>query len=234
MIDKRHLVILQLILDSKIPVGATYLCKESGISQATVGRILFDLEQQGYLTKAGNKGRLLTDSGRDYIALQKQFLDKLDTAQDIIDIVGTPSRTKLLEILETRIGLESVAVTLACKNITEQNIAELNSILAAHSVELRSGGLGSEYDLKLHLKIAEIAGNHVLMQVLKLILTQDNAYTNFSIVAPHITDTQIHQHTKIVEMLHKRDAEGAKAAMVEHLQQVMYDVRCYYDTHEKN
>lgn len=180
MAENEDLMILKLVQDSGMPVGAAYLGKQSGIPQATVGRILLKLEQKGFLRKISNKGRLLTPEGSAYISQQEHLYNKLETARSIIEAVEAPSKHKLYEILEIRIALESLAVWQACQNVKEDDLHQLDTILLEHFYDLQRGGIGSEQDLLLHLKIAQMSSNHTLEQLLRLILTQENAYTKFS------------------------------------------------------
>lgn len=228
MDSQKKLQILQLVRDARMPVGAAFVCEKMGLPQATVGRMLLALEQEGFLQKVSNKGRSLTDSGAAYIAQQLQFYDKLKAAQSIIETVEAPSKAKLYEILEIRIALEAITAQRACENVRQEEMAELDAILLDNFYDLKRGGIGSEQDLRLHLRIAELSGNQTLFQLLQLILTQQNAYTKFNQVAPHITSTQIKQHTDIVEAIRAKDGTRARKAMVLHLQQVMEDVRLHY------
>ena len=232
MADKKELEMLQLVQTSHMPVGAAYLSERMGLPQATVGRILLALEKKGYLEKVSNKGRLLTEQGVSYLAQQEQYHEKLRTARNIIETAESNEKHKLYEILEIRLALEGLSAENAAINATEEDMKQLDGIMLEHFYDLRRGGIGSEQDLQMHLKIAEMSGNQTLAQILRLLLTQENAYTKFSIVAPHITNMQIRQHTDIVESIRAREAQRAREAMVTHLRQVMEDVQNFYDSGE--
>lgn len=230
MSDKNDLKILQLIQKSNMPIGANYLSAQMGLPQATLGRMLLMLENRGFLAKISNKGRTLTEEGIAHINQQAQWCEKMKTAQNIIATVESKSKHKLYEILEIRMALESLTAERACANVTDEDMGELDNIMLEHFYNLRSGGVGCEQDLQLHLKIADLSGNHTLRQILGLILTEENAYTKFSIVAPHITAGQLRQHTDIVEAIKIKDGKKAKEAMLNHLRQVMENVQKYYTT----
>lgn len=62
--------ILDIIEKSEAPLGANQIKKELAnvginISEATVGRILFGLDQEGLTIKEGFKGRVLTEAGQN-------------------------------------------------------------------------------------------------------------------------------------------------------------------------
>ena len=68
MIDKqKSLTILKSVQDAGIPIGATYLSKELSIPPASIGRILTELEDEKLIEKVSNKGRVLTDKGRQFL-----------------------------------------------------------------------------------------------------------------------------------------------------------------------
>ena len=230
MNDTQDLIVLQIIKDSHMPVGALYLSENTSISQASVGRVLLQLEKKGFLKKVSNKGRLLTPEGELYLSQHQQLEDKLRTAKSIIETVESLSKQKLYEVLEVRIALEAHSAEQASCNSTPDDIMELERIILDQHYNLSHGGIGSDQDLQLHLKIAQMSKNKTLSNMIILILTQDNVHTKFSLVAPHITSTQISQHKEIVKYIKQKDGEGAKNAMILHLKHVMKDVKKYYKT----
>lgn len=226
--NENHFKILKTLSEHNMPLGAAFLGKEVGLSQATVGRILAYLEKNGYLEKISNKGRYITPNGLNALIQQEQFKEKLNTAKSIIETAASNSKEKLNEILELRLGIEPFSAERACLNATNDDIKQLNNIMLEHIYDINRGGIGSEQDLQLHLKIAEISGNKTLYHVLRLVLTQENAYTKFSMVASHLTDTQIKQHSNIIEAIQMKDVEKSREAMTTHLKQVIDDVNKYY------
>lgn len=228
----QNLQILQLIQDTALPVGAVFLSQELNLPQATVGRMLLALEQQGYLRKISNKGRCITPEGRIYLEQQARLQQKLATAKNIIETAESHMAHKLHDVLEVRMVLEALSAQLATANMTPTYAQELDAIILEHRVALLNGDLGCEQDLGLHLKIAQIAGNEILQQTLTLLLTQENVYTKFSMVAPSVVSTQIQQHSAVVEALKSGNAQLAKDAMISHLRHVMNDV-VEYDNAQK-
>lgn len=223
-----ELDLLNFMKEEQSPVGATYLSEKLHKPPATIGRILYDLEQNGYLAKVSNKGRSITRTGANYLEQQSAMHSKFSTARKIISFVEDTSKEKLLEILVIRKQLEGKAIELACINATDEEIRNLDAIMLEHVYEIRRGGLGNQQDLALHLAIAKMSRNTTLYQVLKLLLTDENAYTKFSSVSSDITHCQLKQHDKLVEAIQQRNSALAVSAMIEHLDQVTSDVQRYY------
>lgn len=228
MTTQECLNVLNCLRNSEFPVGATYLGSKLNVPQARVGRILWALEQKGYLSKISNKGRIITPKGLQYLAEQEQRTEKLASAQFIIETAESSSYRQLHEILEIRLYLEVLSVRQACIRSSPEFIQQLTAIAEEQKSSLECGSLGSEQDLQFHLKIAEMSNNETLVHTLKLLLTHKNAYTRFSMVAPHIIGQQIKQHINIIEAIQSKDTAAAQKAMECHLNQVIADVQNYY------
>ncbi|MDL2253964.1 FCD domain-containing protein [Ruminococcaceae bacterium OttesenSCG-928-I18] len=226
------LKVLQEIDSIGIPVGAALLSTRLDIPQATVGRILSKLEKEGYLTKVSNKGRLLTEEGLSFLQHESQRKLKLKTADKLITMTTWKSKDKLLEILQVRKLLECQTAELACINGTEDQMEKLSAIMLGYSCEVNNGGLGNDQDLKLHMCIAEMSKNVTLNQMLSLLLTTENAYTDFSLAGEHVLNYRMNMHEKIVNSIKNRDVQNARAAMSEHLDQVISDVDTFYSQDE--
>lgn len=225
-----YLTVLKQVSHYDFPVGATFLSTELNLPQARIGRILLALEEKGYLTKISNKGRLITPKGMEYLSAQENRTDKLAAAQCIIETAESGSCQQLCEVLQIRLSLETLAARQACAAPSPQGLARLEEILGAQQQDLDAGGSGSEFDLAFHLTIAELSQNKTLAHILKLLLTEEDAYTKFSIAAPHRMGRQVQQHRRILQAIQARDGDAACQAVEEHLRQVLSDVQHYYQT----
>lgn len=220
--------LLNAIKEERSPVGALHLSKKHDLPPASIGRILLKLESNGYLQKVSNKGREITDAGKDYLEQQNQIQSKMKTANNIIFSVESLSKSKLLEVLEVRKILECKTAELACINATKEEIDKLDTIMLKHLYEIKHQRLGNEQDLNFHLSIAKMSGNKTMYQVLKLLLTEGNVYTKFSSVATSITQIQAKQHYNIVQSIKDINPELTCNLMIEHLNKVISDVKKYF------
>lgn len=225
---KEEIKILTAIKDSEIPVGATYLSSILNISPASIGRKLLEFEEHGLLKKISNKGRVLTKEGIDYIEHQEQLEDKLSVAENIIVGAKEGSLESLQEIMMIRMLLEPFSVELACENVSDKALHELDVINMENLYVIKNGEMGNKQDLNFHLTIARESGNRTLFQILQLILTQDNAYSRISEVAPQVTIKQVEEHSKILDAIREHDPANAKKAMEEHLKRVISDIQNHY------
>lgn len=226
--QEKDLLILKTIQNAGLPVGASYLSQQLNLAPATIGRILTDLEDQDLLSKVSNKGRILTQKGNDYLLQEELKEEKAQTASKLANFVTDADKQTLLEVLQVRKLLEGYSAAQACVNATDDEILELERLMLEHLQEIRSGGLGSNTDFRIHLAIARASKVETIYQILKLILSADNAYAKFSYVSDHVKNTQIKQHDSIIQAIRERDPEKAKEAMEIHLTQIMNDVEQYY------
>jgi len=227
--EQELIQVLTAIMEANTPVGATYLTTIINIPPATIGRIMQKLENDGMLEKVSNKGRILTAKGTAFIEGKRQREKKLKTADKIINIVESGSKSHLLEVLDIRKYLEGRTAELAAANASSDQLSALDEIMLEYLVEIRHGGLGNEQDLQFHLTIAWISGNTTIYQILKLLLTNDNAYTKFSSASiVKIKHLQLQNHESIVNAIKEHDAKKARKAMEDHLNQVIEDVNEYF------
>lgn len=133
-----------------------------------------------------------------------------------------------MEVLQVRKLLEIYTARQACLNATEAEFMELERLMLEHLQEIRSGGLGSNTDFQIHLAIARASKVKTIYQILKLILSSDNVYAKFSYVSDHMKNTQVKQHDSIIQAICRRDPDKAGEFMELHLNQIMDDVKQYY------
>lgn len=228
--DQRTILVLKTIREAELPVGASWLSRKLSIPSATIGRILSDLDKKGFLTKVSNKGRILTEKGNSFLKQAEYAEEKEATARELADFVTESDKSVLLEILQVRKLLEVYAAGEAAIHATDEEIQELEQLMLEHLHEIRSGSLGSDTDFQIHLAIARVSGVQTIQQILKIILTTDNVYTKFSYVSDHLKHTQIKQHDEIIEAIRAHDREQARSAMEHHLNQIIDDVKRYYNS----
>lgn len=221
--------ILYALKTQALPAGAIALSEQLGLAQATVGRELNRLEQDGYLVKVSNKGRILSKKGEEYIKQEEERQKKEQAAGNLIDFSDSLSPARLVEILEVRKLLEPETIRLTCEKATTEELESLRSIMLEHLYEINNGGIGSAQDLKLHLAIAKYSQNETLHQLLLLLLTTKNAYTEFSLNSKSFLLVQAEHHHEIVQALLLRDKEKATAAMEVHLDTILDQIRILRD-----
>ena len=226
--NDKMISILRQMSYTELPVGAVYISKHLNIPQATVGRMLKQLEKDGMVQRIGGKGRMITAEGQSYLEEYEKRMAHWEMMTHFLNIYDGVPRERLLEIMDVRMLLEGKTAELACYNGTEDQRRDLEKTLLEYKLKLANGGLGSEQDRKLHLTIASMSGNRTLYNICSLILTQDDAYMEFSARAENLKTTHTRQHEAIVKAIIAKDPVKEKEAMLQHLSQVRDDVARNY------
>ena len=76
--------LLETIKECISPVGAAYLSKQLDASVATIGRMLKQAEENGYITSISNKGRIITPKGETFLESQMTQVELLQNAEEVI------------------------------------------------------------------------------------------------------------------------------------------------------
>lgn len=188
--------LLQAILEGSYPPGSriveTRAAREFGTSQAPVREALRDLEALGVVEITAFRGAR----------------------------VRRPKVGELIEALEIRSVLESLAVRLALPRLLPADFEELGQLLEAMHRTADEGDprLGAEIDASFHGLLIEIAGNGTLERVWESLGPLARTHITF-FVAPgadlhHIADL----HAPILAALRAGDEDRAVEAIRHHFE----------------
>ncbi len=174
------------------PVDEFALASQYGVSRTPVREALMLLKAQGLLSSLPRGGMIVA---------------KMDLQQ-------------LLSLWELLAEMEAIAVRLACERMTGE---ELHSLREEHE---RSEEFASKEDIigwqesnaRFHEIIYKAARNPYLRQEALRLRAQIGAYRRHAFGAIGRTLASFDQHAEIVAMMMSRDAQGASAAMIRHLQ----------------
>ena len=124
-------------------------------------------------------------------------------------------------LVETRVMIEMQAARLAAERRTEEDIAELERAHAIYVDKAKMGGLASDQDIMLHLKIAE-AGKNPLLRSMMLLITPEIliCYHKYKVCA-NITEAALLEHRLLVQYIKDRNTNGAVTIMQQHLHGVL-------------
>lgn len=223
---KEYLPLLMEIQLMDGPVGASSLVssRRLKISQATIGRQLLVLEKNGVLCKVSNKGRVLTPRGLELINAYKENSSKTKIAHELVSMSFIDCEDTLIEIMEIRELLEPYAAYLAATNATPDDIQSLENIAFTHRYKIAKGESADREDLEFHLSIVQTSKNKTLSKLVELLLTNNNAYIEFSKASISQNDIQVDNHFKILDSIRNHDSSTAKIHMKEHLRNVFKSI----------
>lgn len=230
---QEHLILL-IINRSESPVGSGHLSRELknygwDISEATAGRLLAQFDNLGYTHRLGFQGRTLTTLG---IAKFKELEEKKARSEqglEFFKVLETRTPAELIDVLVARRAIERESARLAALNATEEEIKELWHIqrLQQERVAHWKGGAG-EQDVAFHRIIAKASRNKVLEGAMELIRQDGQLAPVLEYIRKEVHSVVSLDHAKIVSAIEKHDPDLAEKAMVEHVENLIRDVKKYW------
>jgi GntR family transcriptional repressor for pyruvate dehydrogenase complex len=172
---ENHVYEILTILDEKLePLGSGQLSqfmytKGFSISEATVGRILSQLDKKNITEKLGFQGRVITEVGREKLIQMRSVQQRRKFGDQFIEILESRKEKDLLDILIARKAIERELARLAALYSTEAEIKLLEAVLAEQQEFSAQKQLTAEHDVKFHQTIALAGKNKVLAAAMDLI-----------------------------------------------------------------
>jgi DNA-binding GntR family transcriptional regulator len=185
-----------LVQGSRIP--QEHLAKELGISRTILLKALYRLEHELLLESIPRRGMFVRQIGTN----------------------------EIIDSLEIRIGVESVAVRLLARDITNEQLDELHSYFSPFN------GSSDQFDKKtyaladrmFHLRILQMTGNPILekMKIIGNILFLAGAELWWP------AEISLQEHLDIINALAEHDSERAANAMKRHLRNSLDNMKQVY------
>lgn len=227
--DQLQYRVLEVLAESPNPEGAGSLVRRLSArgfhgSQATLGRALRVLDERGYTLRLSNKGRVLTSSGRHWLAGARHRQETHRWTRDTLTAVGQSTLTELRQSMVARRALERAIARLAAENASPSEIAELGRIIAGHRDNLAGGGRGAEEAVAFHVALAKASGNRFLVSAAELVRTSSEALENLMYHLGATVGGSYGEHIEVVEAVAKRDPDAAERAMVTHLDELIRQI----------
>lgn len=182
-----------------------------GVSRTSVRDAIGKLVVMGFLDQKQGQGTFVR--GAD--AIEKSPLAAAMEDQD----------ASLMDLLEVRMGLETNAAALAALRADEKDIHFLEKSLTELEEQIRKGELGNEADVSFHMAITYATKNPVQIYLMKIFF--DFLFIGIKENLRHLyeeptnIDQIFNQHVAVIEAIRNRNAEGAFAAMRNHITFVM-------------
>lgn len=134
-------------------------------------------------------------------------------------------RESLLELLELRRAIECEAAALAAVRATSEGLAKLERLVEALEEDFRTKGDNPEADKAFHVALYELAGNPLLWDVVRPVWDQIEAFWNYPLGKKDFAKRTLPLHRSVFERIRARDADGARAVILEMFRMVEEDLR---------
>lgn len=232
--DRLETDALEILRDAVQPLGSGALSaalRERGhkLSEATVGRLLREFDMANYTQKAGFQGRILSAAGAKRLAVLTARKKSMEWGEEFAQILRGHDKEQLLEVLVARRAIESELAALAAQHATAEDLAKLENILADQRRTLDAGGLAAQQDVDFHNLIARMAKNRVLEAAVALIRQDTHLSPVLEYIRKHVHSLVYIDHEKIKNAIKSRQADQARQAMIEHINNLITDVERYWE-----
>lgn len=183
------------------------LASEFGVARNTIRRAVGLLEEEGTVVRQSGRGTFLQAEQRDTLA---QAVARMEGA--------SPA-----DMMEIRLLLEPSAAQFAATNAS---ISELNLVRDAHQSAIESADMPTfeHWDAEFHNRIFACSRNDFLKEIHNVMRILRNQSPWFEMKKRTFSEERrlkyCDEHAAILEALMQRNPEGARSAMLAHLQTV--------------
>jgi GntR family transcriptional regulator, transcriptional repressor for pyruvate dehydrogenase complex len=191
---------------TQVPTEAS-LAQQLSVSRATVREALSRLKHSGLIYAVQGKGAFVTDepASRAFQLIDAEVSDADHGAH----------------VFELRALIEQNCAALAATRRSPADIRAMKRALKEMEREQAAGRLGLEADIAFHRAIARASGNPALAQFADFIGKQHREYLQIARLSALKAENRLQdvadEHRRIAGAIEARDAEAARRATAEHL-----------------
>lgn len=136
-----------------------------------------------------------------------------------LDLGALFTRQTYMDVAEARTAIESEVARLAAIRASEEDIQELEA-LQTQMTRLPEDAAFTDYDVKLHLVLARAAGNAIFSQMMDVLRQALSEYIFMTVsrLPPETVRELLAEHAAVINAIKRRDADAARDAMRQHIQ----------------
>jgi DNA-binding GntR family transcriptional regulator len=168
------------------------LCEETGVSRSPIREAIRRLEKDGLVVVQAQGG----------VTVYQPTLDDFTS------------------LFECRLHLEPAAARFAAERRTEEELADLQELLARMADIARESDARRTHELHFtfHQRVAEASKNPYMAKIMNDLKVLISFYRNAILqVHPQRPETVIAEHAAILDAIRRRDGDTAAASMAEHI-----------------
>lgn len=219
---KKYLMVHRLKPGDRLPPERR-LAEEFGVSRTVIRDAVKTLDGLGLLDVRHRVGTFVADVGLDTVARQ---------LSSYLAINQHTARS----LLEVRLVLESATARWAaircCMDGSEKLSEMLRELKACAEGEAKNT-LYPKYDRRFHILIAELSGNQVALDLMRMLLKYLAVFAPFTHHLPNRIGKSLSEHEGIVKAIQNNSPTLAAAAMEDHLRATFEQIINSWDIVEK-
>ena len=221
--------ILLFLKETNGPAGAGSVrrfLEQRGFSmaEATVGRLLRDMDGDGYTEKRSNQGRAVSAKGERRLRELEEMRWHDRWTEGFLDVFERADKDYLRELLEARLPVETAVARLAAQRAAPEEIETLRGVVREQERLAKSASPVFALDDEFHRTLAAASHNQVLEAVVALLRKKEEygrAFERMRRDAGHIYNSD---HRKIFEAVEAHDPEHAELTMKRHIANLIASV----------
>ena len=201
-----------LMLDGTFPAGEPlpserHLAERFGVSRGSIRDALRTLETIGLLETRHGQGTFPHELSVD--RLVAPLASVMAYRSDLQD-----------ELVDVRRMFEPAVARFAAQRATEEDLADLQSILDTQRQKVKTGQSAIVEDTAFHAILARATRNRVVMSIMATLNDLLVESRTESLLQKGRPTRSVDGHEAVVAALRRRDAEGASQAMSNHIDQI--------------
>ncbi|MCF8011516.1 MAG: FCD domain-containing protein [Clostridiales bacterium] len=233
-VSEQEYEILRILDKEENFIGSGYLCKllnDQGIniSEATVGRVLSEMDRRSLTIKYGYKGRVISSEGRQALEYIVNIKRQNMCGERILNIVNSNKKQDIIDILVARRAIERELSRLAAVNASEEEIEIMKKVLHEQEECVLKNVMTAEKNEKFHKLVERAAKNKFLAASMNLIRQGKQISYILENIRKEVKGTLAVEHTAILKEIINRNPEGAEEAMIAHIESLVSDVDKYWE-----
>jgi GntR family transcriptional repressor for pyruvate dehydrogenase complex len=144
----------------------------------------------------------------------------IESLVEPLALLMVSQREAIGELFEARRMLEPSLAALAATRATPDEIQEMERILEDQAKEIANGRTGLVQDAQFHAAIGAAAHNRAITRIAHAIMDLLTQSREESLNTPGRPTRSHEDHRRVLAAIARRDADGARHAMVEHIEAV--------------
>ena len=202
----------QLIAEGRLKSGDRLppereLAEKFVVSRTSVREALRALESLGLIEIRAGEGTFVRQVS-------------LDALVGPLALMMTSQREAIGELFEARRVLEPAIAALAASRATPEEVQEMERILESQAREVAAGRTGLAEDAAFHTAVGAAAHNHAITRIVHAIMDLLTQSREESLNTPGRPTRSHEDHRRVLAAIGRRDAEGARKAMLDHIEAV--------------
>lgn len=219
-------IIMHIIDENKGPIGSWAMKAalneyEAKLSTASIGRYLKELDSKGITEAVSNKGRILTEKGKNILMEIEESVTTAMLHNNVREATDITEYSQLIQLYFVREALETEAVREAIQCATDGDLNEMELTVQKYKMCIERKEDFTDPALNFHVVLAKSTKNRFLEAILVMLIhEQKRIEAKFEILATRDMEygrQYAKEHEEICKALKERDVEKATRLMAAHL-----------------